>query len=251
MKCLTKEILMNYFWHTLIGLSFVFACTVAGSAAACFIGGEKAGRHAPLFGGISAGVMLASSVWSLLVPALADGKTENVISVAAGFSVGAISFALLGATLKEDENGGYKNLFIAMTAHNVPEGASVGFAYGAAASGAITPAAAFAIAVGIGVQNVPEGSAMVFPARKFTTRKKAFLLGTLSGAVEPVFGLIGFFASHALVSLMPVFTSFAAAAMIYTVFSELSKDISENPLKGAVGACAGFLVMTLLDVLLG
>lgn len=241
----------TYFLHATLGLAFVFLCTVAGSAAACFLKGETAGKHAPLLGGISAGIMTSSSVWSLLVPALGNGEPKNVLSVAAGFAVGAIIFTLLGITLKEDEKGGYKNLFIAMTAHNIPEGASVGFAYGAAAAGTITPAAAFAIAVGIGVQNIPEGAAIVFPARKFTTRKKSFFLGALSGIVEPLFGFIGLFASGVAVSFMPALMAFAAAAMLYTVFAELSADISSAPVKGAFGACAGFLAMTLLDVLLG
>ena len=241
----------SYFLHAALGLAFVFLCTAAGSAAACFLNDDTAGKHAPLLGGISAGIMLSSSVWSLLVPAFGDGSPTNVLSVAIGFAVGAVVFTVLGVTLKEDEKGGYKNLFIAMTAHNVPEGASVGFAYGAAAAGAITPAAAFAIAVGIGVQNIPEGAAIVFPARKFTTRKKAFLLGALSGIVEPLFGFIGLFAAGAAVRFMPALMAFAAAAMVYTVFSELSKDISVSPVKGAFGACAGFLAMTLLDVLLG
>lgn len=240
-----------YVLHAAIGLAFVFVCTMTGSAAACFLNDEAADKHAPLLSGASAGIMFSSSVWSLLAPAFGDGNYKNILSVAIGFLVGAVIFTILGITLKEDEKGGYKNLFIAMTAHNIPEGASVGFAYGAAAVGAISPAAAFAIAAGIGVQNIPEGAAIVFPARKFATRKKAFILGAASGIVEPIFGFIGLFAASVAAGIMPALMAFAAAAMIYTVFAELSKDISVNPVKGAFGACVGFLAMTLLDVLLG
>lgn len=236
------------FPQAVCGLMFVFAMTSLGSAAACFLGDRAIKNGISVISGLSAGIMFASSVWSLILPALSYG---NAYTVSVGFLAGIVVFALFAAFLREDENGGYKRLFAAITAHNVPEGLSVGFAYGAAAIGAITPSAAFGLAVGIGVQNFPEGTAVAMPARKIYSRKKALTLGIISGAVEPVAGIIGFFASVAAAWIMPPFMSFAAAAMIFTVFSELSADIAEKPLAGAVGACVGFLGMMLLDVLLG
>lgn len=236
--------------HVAFGLSFIFVCTVIGCACALFtVGRETVGKGAFL-SGVSSGIMVASAVWSLLLPSIGDGNIENVVAVAVGFAVGSAFFAVIGLGVNGDESS-YKRVFLAMTVHNAPEGASVGFAYGAAAVGAITPAAAFSIAFGIGIQNIPEGAAATFPARKFLSRPKAFLLGTASGLVEPIFGLVGFFIAGALNGIMPYLTAFAAAAMIFTVFSELSGDISSKPLIGAIGAGLGFLGMMLLDVLLG
>lgn len=237
------------FWQATLGIFFIFAMTSLGSAVALFLGDRPISKGFSFIGGISAGIMLASAVWSLILPALGDG--ENLVEVVIGFGVGLTAFSLLGIFLREDETAGYKRLFIAITAHNVPEGLSVGFAYGAAATGAVTLAAALGLAIGIGVQNFPEGAAVAMPARKIYSRKKSLLLGVLSGAVEPLAGYIGYFVSTSAVFIMPSLMSFAAAAMIFTVFSELCKDISEKPLSGAIGAGAGFLIMMLLDVLLG
>ena len=234
------------FWQATLGIFFIFAMTSLGSAVALFLGDRPISKGFSFIGGLSAGIMLASAVWSLILPALGDG--ENLLEVVIGFGVGLTAFSLLGIFLREDETAGYKRLFIAITAHNVPEGLSVGFAYGA---GAVTPVAALGLAIGIGVQNFPEGAAVAMPARKIYSRKKSLLLGVLSGAVEPLAGYIGYFVSTSAVFIMPSLMSFAAAAMIFTVFSELCKDISEKPLSGAIGAGAGFLIMMLLDVLLG
>ncbi len=231
------------------GLLFVFASTSLGSAVALFLGDRAIKSGTALINGLSAGIMLASCVWSLILPALDFG--QGFIGVAAGFVVGTLVFAILGVALKEDENGGYKRLFFAITAHNVPEGASVGFGYGAAAAGLITPAAALGLAIGIGVQNFPEGAAVSMPARKIYSRKKSLLLGIISGAVEPIAGLAGYFLCSYASRVMPYCMSFAAAAMIFTVFSELAKDITEKPLIGPIGVCLGFLFMMTLDVLLG
>ena len=234
------------FWQATLGIFFIFAMTSLGSAVALFLGDRPISKGFSFIGGLSAGIMLASAVWSLILPALGDG--ENLLEVVIGFGVGLTAFSLLGIFLREDETAGYKRLFIAITAHNVPEGLSVGFAYGA---GAVTPVAALGLAIGIGVQNFPEGAAVAMPASKIYSRKKSLLLGVLSGAVEPLAGYIGYFVSTSAVFIMPSLMSFAAAAMIFTVFSELCKDISEKPLSGAIGAGAGFLIMMLLDVLLG
>lgn len=241
----------NVYFYAVLGLVFIFLMTTAGSAVACFMGNATIERHSALIGGLSGGIMLASAVWSLLIPAIGGGERENVIGVTVGFAAGTLLFTLLGVVLKEDESGGFVKLFTAMTAHNVPEGLSVGFAFGAASIGKISISAAFGIALGIGIQNFPEGAAISVPARKKYSRIKAFLLGMLSGAVEPIAGAIGLFLSGFAAWIMPVLMSFSAAAMIYTVFSELSGEVSKKPLFGSFGACVGFLIMLLLDVTLG
>ena len=123
------------FWQATLGIFFIFAMTSLGSAVALFLGDRPISKGFSFIGGLSAGIMLASAVWSLILPALGDG--ENLLEVVIGFGVGLTAFSLLGIFLREDETAGYKRLFIAITAHNVPEGLSVGFAYGAAATGAV------------------------------------------------------------------------------------------------------------------
>lgn len=241
--------MLNVYFCAAIGLAFIFLMTTAGSAVACFLGNEVIERRSALISGASGGIMFASSVWSLLIPAVGDGELFRVVGVAVGFAAGTVIFASLGKLFKE--NGNLVGTFTAMTAHNVPEGMSVGFAFGAAVIGSASVSSAFGIALGIGVQNFPEGAAIAVPARKKFSKGKAFCIGVLSGAVEPLAGAIGLCLSGVAAWVMPTLMAFSAAAMIYTVFSELGVEVAKKPAVGAFGACSGFLVMFLLDVLLG
>ena len=233
----------------IFGLSFIFAMTTLGSLLACFIPEGKIEKMFPLLNGFSGGVMTAAAIWSLILPSLDMGGEYAAFKTATGIAVGGAFIFLVGLMFPEDENGGYKKLFTAMTAHNVPEGIAVGFALGV---GAISGQGAYTgLSAAIGIQNLPEGAALVLPARKIYGRRKSFLQGVISGAVEPISGIIGYFAVNAMRRLLPYLTAFSAGAMLYVVFAELSPRSEKEEAPFSAGALIGFILMMLMDVLLG
>lgn len=209
--------------------------------------------------GFAAGVMTAASVWSLLLPAIAQSKAAGVLPAwfpaAAGMALGVAFLALLDEWVlprlqPESENWrGNALLMAAITLHNIPEGMAVGLAFALAGDGAGLPAAA-ALALGIGIQNFPEGAAISLPLRqRGMSRAGAFGRGVLSGVVEPVFGLLVILAAAGARPLMPWLLSFAAGAMFYVVVAELVPQSRSR--SGTVGFTVGFLLMMILDVALG
>lgn len=235
----------------IFGLSFIFAMTTLGSLLACFIPESKMGKLFPVLNGFSGGVMTAAAVWSLILPSLDMGGEYAAFKTATGIAVGGAFIFLVGLMFPEDENGGYKKLFTAMTAHNVPEGIAVGFALGVGAISGQGAYTGLSAAIGIGIQNLPEGAALVLPARKIYGRRKSFLQGVISGAVEPISGIIGYFAVNAMRRLLPYLTAFSAGAMLYVVFAELSPRSEKEEASFSAGSLIGFILMMLMDVLLG
>lgn len=221
--------------------------------------------------GFAAGVMTAASVWSLLIPAIEQNEDKGrlaFVPAAVGF-LGGIFFLLLldelipHLHLGSDKAEGVKAhlskntmLLLAVTLHNIPEGMAVGVVFAGLRYGnsTITLAGAMALAVGIAIQNFPEGAIISMPLKaNGTTKTKAFLLGTLSGAVEPLGALLTVFAMHLIVPAMPYMLSFAAGAMIYVVVEELIPEMSsgEHSNIGTISFSFGFVVMMILDVALG
>ena len=224
--------------------------------------------------GFAAGVMIAASYWSLLAPAIQmteeSGGTPWIPAVVGFLSGGAFLFLIdkilphlhLGLPRKDAE--GIKTswhrsilLVLSITLHNIPEGLAVGVAFGALASGNMIGAAlggAVALAIGIGVQNFPEGAAVSIPLRREGfSRTKAFLYGQASGIVEPIAGVAGAVMVITMTPILPYALSFAAGAMIFAVIEELipeSQQGHETDLS-SIGAMIGFAVMMLLDVALG
>ncbi|NLG67119.1 MAG: ZIP family metal transporter [Actinobacteria bacterium] len=223
--------------------------------------------------GFAAGVMIAASFWSLLLPALdlaQDGPLPAWAPALIGFLAGGLFLALIDKVIphlhlgfsREEAEGPRTSwrrsvlLVTAITIHNIPEGLAVGVAFGAAAAGIPEAGlgAAVALALGIGIQNFPEGAAVSMPLRADgLPRWKAFMLGQLSGVVEPVAAVLGAVAVVAARGLLPYALSFAAGAMIFVVVEEL---IPESQRGGdtdlaTVGALGGFAVMMVLDVALG
>ena len=220
--------------------------------------------------GFAAGVMVAASFWSLLQPAL-DGAANmgrlSFIPAAAGFLAG-IGFLLLLDTVTphmhmDESPEGPKSslkrttkLILAVTLHNIPEGMAVGIVYAGWAAGetGVSQAAAFALALGIALQNFPEGAIVSMPLRAAGMEKvKTFWYGVLSGVVEPVAALITIAAASAVVSVLPYLLAFAAGAMFYVVVEELIPEMSEGEHSnvGAVAFSLGFVLMMVLDVALG
>ncbi len=256
-----------------LGCGFTWLMTTAGSAMVLLVRGEGRFAHR-MFLGFAAGVMTAAAVWSLLNPAIEQAEAQGVpgwLPAAGGFIAG-VGFLIvldslmphLHASAKEPEGipCGWKRttlLVSAVTLHNIPEGMSVGllFAMASQADGAAGQAylgMAFALAVGIGLQNFPEGAAVSLPlAREGFSRGKAFAAGSLSGIVEPVFGIAVVLVADWVGPFMPWLLSFAAGAMVYVVVEELIPEahLGEHSNVGTLGVIAGFVVMMVLDVALG
>jgi len=241
-----------------LGTGFIFLMTALGAAMVFFLPGEPTPRFQKVVLGFAAGVMTAASVWSLLLPAMerteAAGDFPVWLPAAVGMLAGVVFLAVLDGLLPRlrQRKGGSRQsalLMAAITLHNVPEGMAVGLAFALAASGEHFAAAA-ALAIGIGIQNFPEGAAIALPLRQEgASRHRAFLTGVLSGAVEPVFGLLVVLAAGQVVPLMPWLLSFAAGAMLYVVVEELIPQAHSRA--GTCGFVSGFLIMMVLDTALG
>ena len=238
-----------------LGTFFTFLMTALGAATVFFLRAPAAGRAQGSFLGFAAGVMTAASVWSLLLPALdaaRGGTLPPWLPAAAGFLLGALFVAGLGALFAHLRPGGAEMstalLLSAITLHNIPEGMAVGLAFALAADGDGLYAAA-ALALGIGVQNFPEGAAISLPLRaEGHSRRRAFLVGTLSGAAEPLFGVPVVLLGTLAQPLMPWLLGFAAGAMLCVVVEELIPQAEGH--SGTCGFLVGFLLMMILDTAL-
>ncbi len=254
----------------LIVLLVPFLGTLLGSAMVFFIRGSIDSRIEKILLGFAAGVMTAASVWSLLIPALSSCASESVpwLKPALGFLLGIFFLLVLDSVTphlhlhSEKAEGRVAGrisrtamLVLAVTLHNIPEGMSVGITWAASSSGEIiSRASAFALAVGIAIQNFPEGAIISMPLLgEGKSRTKAFLYGTLSGAVEPVGAFLTIVLSSFVTPILPLMLSFAAGAMIYVVTEELIPESQngEHSNLGTVGVALGFVVMMVLDVAFG
>nr|WP_317283277.1 ZIP family metal transporter [uncultured Sellimonas sp.] len=254
-----------------VGLLLPFLGTTLGAACVFFLKGQIRPLIQKMLLGFASGVMVAASVWSLLIPAM--DMSEHMgkfafIPAAAGFLLG-IAFLLLmdrvtphlhiGAEHSEGPKVALKKttmLVLAVTLHNIPEGMAVGVALAGAAQGnaGVTAAGAFALALGIAIQNFPEGAIISLPLKsEGTGRGKAFFYGMLSGVVEPVAAGITILLASLITPVLPYLLAFAAGAMIYVVVEELIPEASEGEHSniGTIGFAAGFVLMMILDVALG
>lgn len=255
----------------LIGTGATFLATVLGAAMVFLFRKDMSPKLQQIFLGFAAGVMTAAAVFSLLMPAIEtlEEQGKNVLlPVGGGFALGALFLLVLDRVLPHmhigsDEPEGLRAHFqkttmlvFAVTLHNIPEGMAVGLAFAAAAqsteAGAL--AGAIALAVGMGLQNFPEGAAVSLPLRSAGAKKgKAFLMGALSGIVEPVFGILAVLVAGTIAGVMPWTLSFAAGAMVYVVVEELIPEahLGEHSHIGTASVLAGFFVMMLLDIAIG
>lgn len=216
--------------------------------------------------GFAAGVMIAASYWSLLAPAIAQAEAMDMnaaLVACVGFLLGGgllfLGDRLFGARSDDTQSSGVRRcrmLMFSITLHNIPEGLSVGVAFGALAYGieGATLQAACMLALGIGLQNFPEGTAVSVPFRREgMSRGKAFFFGQISGIVEPIAGVAGAYMVVAAREFLPYMLAFAAGAMIYVVVEELIPESQTNTRKDIMAAFTliGFAVMMLMDVALG
>ncbi len=254
-----------------IGFSVIFLATTLGATLVFFFKKDISEKLNTLFLGFAAGIMIAASVWSLLIPSIEGAESYgkwNFVPAMVGFLCGGAFLVLLdkvvphmhkGTGQEEGPHNSFRKstkLFLAITIHNIPEGLAVGFAFGGAAVLGEHAAylTALGLAIGIAIQNFPEGAAVALPLKKATgSSVKSFLFGMGSGAVEPVAAVIGFFLASALTAAQPWLLAFAAGAMIFVVAEDLIPDakLTEHPHLGTWGVMAGFAVMMVLDVALG
>ncbi|MCR5094606.1 MAG: ZIP family metal transporter [Lachnospiraceae bacterium] len=255
----------------LTGIMIPFAGTALGSACVFFMKKELGVMVQRALTGFASGVMVAASIWSLIIPAME--QTENLgrlsfLPACAGFWLGILFLLLLDSVIphlhmnSEKAEGPKAKLkkttmmVLAVTLHNIPEGMAVGVVYAGFLSGnaAITAGGALALALGIAIQNFPEGAIISMPLHaQGKSRGKAFLDGVLSGAVEPVGAALTILAAGMIVPAMPYLLSFAAGAMLYVVVEELIPEMSagEHSNIGVLMFALGFTLMMALDVALG
>ena len=263
---------LNPVVQALVGTLFTWFMTALG-AGAVFIRKEMSRRMLDGMLGFASGVMIAASFWSLLAPAieLAEGQALPAwVPAVVGFLLGGAFLRLADRLLPHLHSGGPSAspegvptswrrstlLILAITLHNFPEGLAVGVAFGAAAAGmsGATVAGALALAVGIGIQNLPEGMAVSVPLRREgLTRLKSFWYGQISGMVEPVAGVLGATAVIVAQPILPYALAFAAGEMIFVVAEELIPEGGRNGNlhTASTGVMLGFALMMLLDVALG
>ena len=257
--------------QVIIGLLIPFIGTTAGAACVFFMKRDFSRNVQRALTGFAAGVMVAASIWSLLIPAMEQesgmGKWA-CIPAAIGFWLGILFLLLLDHIIPHlhrhpDQMEGPKSnltrstmLVLAVTLHNIPEGMAVGVVYAGFISGndMITAGGVLALSIGIAIQNFPEGAIISMPLLAAgKSRKKAFVSGTLSGAVEPVFGALTIVLASLVVPALPYLLAFASGAMIYVVVEELIPEMSNGTHShtGVVLFAVGFTLMMALDVALG
>lgn len=254
-----------------IGLAVPFAGTALGAACVLFMRNAIKGRMQKLLIGFAAGVMVAASVWSLLIPSIEmTGKTGimSVLPATIGFLAGIFFLLSLDVLIPHqhfDENHaeGPKSslskttkLVLAITLHNIPEGMAVGVTFAAAMGHAsyLSMTGAIALAIGMAIQNFPEGAIVSMPLRTAgNSRLKSFSLGVLSGIVEPVAMILTIMITDAILPLLPYVLAFSAGAMMYVVVEELIPETQDGAHSnlGTIGFAMGFVLMMILDVVLG
>lgn len=255
----------------LLGILLPFAGTTLGAACVFFMRNKMGEKLQKTLAGFAGGVMVAASVWSLLIPAMemsdSLGKLAFIPAVT-GFVLGILFLLGLDSLIphlhvNEEKPEGIKSslkkttmLVLAVTLHNIPEGMAVGVVFAGVKSldGSITLMNAIALSIGIAIQNFPEGAIISMPLHVNGTGKgMAFMYGTLSGAVEPIGAMVTLWLSTYLVPIMPYLLSFAAGAMMYVVVEELIPETSQGKHTnwGTIGFAIGFSIMMVMDVALG
>ena len=257
--------------ETFFGILIPFLGTTLGSACVFFMKKSLSDLVRRSLAGFAAGVMVAASIWSLLIPAIEQSEDMGKLSFLPafiGFWVGVLFLLLLDRLIPHlhvgsEQSEGPKSklgrttmMVLAVTLHNIPEGMAVGAVYAGFLSGntQITAASALALSLGIAIQNFPEGAIISMPLRaEGESRERAFLGGVLSGAVEPIGAVLTIIAAQLIIPALPYLLSFASGAMLYVVVEELIPEMSQGRHSnlGTVFFAVGFSVMMTLDVALG
>lgn len=250
---------MNYL--TIIGIAVPFIGTTLGAALVFFLKNNINKKLQKLLLGFAAGVMIAASIWSLIIPSIEKsshlGKL-NFLPAVVGFILGMLFLLFLDKYINKCnvKNKKTNMLYLAVTMHNIPEGMAVGVTFASAflSNTGITLASALALAIGIAIQNFPEGAIISMPLKsQGMSKTKAFFYGAISGVVEPISSLITILLTNYVVPILPYLLSFAAGAMIYVVVEELipESQAGHHSNLGTIGVAIGFVLMMVLDIALG
>ena len=238
-----------------VGLLVPFLGSVIGASLVFF--SKKGAGQGKLILGVAAGIMLAASIWSLIIPSIELVQQRGGIPflpAAVGLVIGMVAFVIFDTLMptapmqsKKHQN---KMLILSITIHNIPEGMAVGavFAGFLAGGGEITLAAAVSLSIGVALQNIPEGAIVGLPLiRSGSVKKRAFCVGVLSGVVEPISALVTVALYMVVVAVLPYMLAFAAGAMIYVTLKELVPDVKDSSL-GMIGIMVGFVFMMIMDL---
>ena len=257
--------------NTLIGVLIPFIGTTLGAACVYLLKDKLNNRLEKFLLGFASGVMIAASIWSLLIPSINSAEQSGQIGwvpASVGFILGVIFLLVLDyiiphlhkdSNVQEGPKSNFKKttmLMLAVTLHNIPEGLAVGVVFTGLIAGnnIITLAGALALSVGIALQNFPEGAIISLPLKaEGLSKNKSFLYGMLSGIVEPIAAILAILLTNFVTPILPYFLSFAAGAMIYVVVEELIPDShsGEHSNLSVIGVTLGFVLMMILDVALG
>lgn len=235
----------------IIGILIPFIGTIIGAACVYVMKKEINKKLEIIIYGFAAGVMMAALIWSLIIPAIDKG---SIIPVVVGLIIGVISFYFIDLywDKKEDVEDKINNLMVAVTLHNIPEGMAVGVAFASYLSGGLNLASCYALAIGIAIQNFPEGSVISFPLlKKGFSKNKAFKYGFISAIFELLGTLVTLLFTNFVVAILPYMLAIAAGAMMYVIVVELIPESHNKSKLNVVGFLLGFIVMMVLDVMLG
>ncbi len=257
--------------NLILGVFIPLIGTSLGSACVFFLKGEISDKLQKVLLGFAAGVMVAASVWSLLIPAMdmsADMGKFSFVPALIGFLLGMGFLLLMDSVIPHmhvgsEEPEGTKSklqkttmLILAVAIHNFPEGAACGAIFAGVLTGEtnVTMAGAIALSIGIAIQNIPEGAIISMPLRSHgVSKRKSFLYGMLSGVVEPIGAILAIMLASLITPILPYMLAFAAGAMMYVVVEELIPETSEGAHSnlGTIAFAIGFSLMMVLDVALG
>lgn len=260
--------------NIILGILIPFLGTTIGASSVFFMKDKINEKFEKILLGFTSGVMLAATIWSLLIPSIEMTEKSGFIScmpAVLGFSLGILFLIIADKIIMyinnkyiynelivKKENKIKKNLMLilAITLHNIPEGMAVGILFAGILSQNIniSLSAAFTLSIGIALQNIPEGAIVSMPAKnKDVSKKKSFMIGVLSGIVEPISAIITLLFSNVIIQILPYLLAFSGGAMMYVVIKELIPESQKGRCAdlGVIGATIGFLLMMILDVSLG
>ena len=246
----------------ILGILIPFIGTSIGSFFVFFLKKNLNNRFQRLMIGFASGVMIAASIWSLIMPSIEMALKQNVIKwlpATIGLILGVLFLILvyhLAEKVEKKKNGKPLNMLLfSVTLHNIPEGMAVGVCFAGFLSGStVGLIEAFILSVGIAIQNIPEGAIISMPLKlEGESKLKSFIYGVLSGVVEPIAALLTILLINIVVPILPYLLAFAAGAMIFVVVEELIPEMHNNTKSklGIIGLTIGFLLMMILDVTLG
>ena len=254
---------MNNVLYSIIGILIPFIGTSFGSSFVLFMKKNLSIKFQKIMVGFAAGVMIAASIWSLVLPSVEMAEKQGVITwipATIGLILGVMFLIFINKTaekVQEKRNGKKLNMLLfSVTLHNIPEGMAVGVGFAAALTGnsGIEMFEAMLLAIGIAIQNIPEGAIISMPLKiEGKSKKKSFIIGVLSGIVEPIASVLTILLINIVVPILPYLLAFAAGAMIFVVVEELIPEIHEGKksVLGVVGFTLGFIIMMVLDIALG